>query len=499
MSSETPESNPPPTSSPAPESQAPVKLTAELTPEQAKAEKAPKRPHVVVLGGGMGGLSAVKTLKRADVDVTLVDRHIYSAFQPLLYQVATATLNPGDITYFLRATRAKQKNVRFLAGTVRSIDHEQKLVHLKENVSVEYDYLIIACGVTANFFGVPGAAEHSIPLYKRKQALEIRDLLFAKFEDYVVNGQNRDLRIVMVGGGPTGVEVAGALAEMRNYDMPVTYPMLDRKRIHVTIVEMGDHLLSPFEPKLRDYTKAQLEKRDVDVRLNTAVKEVHENGVTIEKDGEQSFLEAELVVWSSGITVHPTVKDWGVPQGKGGRIVIDEHCRVQGVPDVFAAGDIAANPDSPLPQLGQPAIQEGRHAAYYIKRKVAGKPEPKPFKYFDKGTMATIGRNAAIAQVNHLPSLRGFIAWAMWAAVHVAFLVTNQNRFSTMVNLANKYLFRKNRNAIVGDTPYGYSQQAVIIGSENVVTPVEQAGDRRDDQGKEIPAEYHSPPVPNDD
>ncbi|MFZ1361794.1 MAG: NAD(P)/FAD-dependent oxidoreductase [Candidatus Nanopelagicales bacterium] len=469
------------------------------TPEQTKAKAAPKRPHVVVLGGGMGGLSAVKTLKRADVDVTLIDRHIYSTFQPLLYQVATATLNPGDITYFLRATRAKQKNVRFLAGTVRSIDHNQKLIHLKENVSVEYDYLIIACGVTANFFGVPGAAEYSIPLYKRKQALEIRNQLFAKFEDYVVNGQDRDLRVVMVGGGPTGVEVAGALAEMRNYDMPVTYPMLDTKRIHVTIVEMGDHLLSPFEPKLRDYTLAQLEKRDVDVRLNTAVKEVYENGVTIEKDGKESFLESELVVWSSGITVHPTVKDWGVPQGKGGRIVIDDHCRVPGVPDVFAAGDIATNPDSPLPQLGQPAIQEGRYAAKYIKRKVKGKPEPKPFKYFDKGTMATIGRNAAIAQVNHLPSLRGFIAWAMWAAVHVAFLVTNQNRFSTMVNLSNKYLFRRNRNAIVGDTPYGYSQQAVIIGSENVVTPVDQAGDHRDDDGNEIPAEYHQQQPPNSD
>lgn len=429
---------------------------------------AKRRPHVVIIGGGFGGLSAAKSLKRANVDVTLIDRHIYNTFQPLLYQVATASLNPGDITYFLRAIRSKQKNIRYLAGVVNSMDHKKKQIYLDGNMTVEYDYLIIANGVTANFFGVPGAEEFTIPLYKRSQALQVRDELFARFEDFSVNGQERDLRILMVGGGATGVEIAGALAEMRNLDMPTTYPELDRSKIHVTLVEMGPYLLAPFAEPLRNYTAEQLTKRDVDIRLNTAVKEVRENGVVIEHAGQEQFLEAEVIIWTSGVTVHESVSNWEVPQGKGGRILVDEHVRVQGLDGVYAVGDVSLNPDAPLAQLGQPAIQGGRHAAKMIKSEVSGKKLPKPFKYFDKGTMATIGRHAAIAEVNHLPSLRGFIAWLMWGAVHVAFLVTNQNRFSTMVNLSTKYMFRRSHNAIVGETPYAASQEHKIISGRNL-------------------------------
>lgn len=420
---------------------------------RSATNSARSRPHVVIVGGGFGGLSAVKALKRTNVDITLVDRHIYNTFQPLLYQVATASLSPGDITFFLRATRSKQQNFEFVSGIVESMDHDQKLLKISNGQTLSYDYLIIACGVTANFFGIPGAADFTIPLYKRTQALEVRDELFARFEHFSVYGQDKDLRILMVGGGATGVEISGALAEMRNLDMPITYPELDRKRIHVTLVEMGPQLLAPFDQSLREYTARQLTKRDVDLRLNTAVKEVKETGVVIEHEGKEEFLPAEIVIWTSGVTVHETVGNWNVPQGKGGRILIDEHLRVNGLDGVFAVGDVAINPEMPLPQLGQPAIQGGRHVAKVIKSKVANKKLPKPFKYFDKGTMATIGRHAAIAQVNHLPKLRGFIAWAMWGGVHVAFLVTNQNRFSTMVNLSTKYVFRRSHNAIVGDTP----------------------------------------------
>jgi NADH dehydrogenase len=413
----------------------------------------PNRPHVVVVGGGFGGIAAVRKLKRADVDVTLIDRHNYNTFNPLLYQVATASLNPGDITWFLRAIRAKQSNVRFLKGTVTAMDHEAKTLHLEGGVDVKYDQLIIAVGVTANFFGIPGAAEHSMPLYRRSQALAVRDRMFANLEDAAINGQDRDLRIIVVGGGATGVETAGAFAELRNNDMPTTYPELDIKRIHITLVEMLPHVLGPFHPKLRDYAKKSLEKRDVELRLETAVKEVRPDGVLVESNGEQEFLEAAMVVWASGITAHSTVKEWSVPQGRGGRIETDEHLRVKGMQDVFAIGDVSVSPDEPLPQLAQPAIQGGKHVAKVIMAELRGKTAPSAFKYKDKGTMATIGRNSAIAEIKFLPRLKGFPAWIIWVALHIATLLGNRNRFATLINLTAKYLLGGTHNSIVGETP----------------------------------------------
>lgn len=414
---------------------------------------APKRPHVVIVGGGFGGIAAVRKLKRADVDVTLIDRHNYNTFNPLLYQVATASLNPGDITWFLRAIRAKQGNVRFLKGTVVAMDHEAKTLHLEGGLDVKYDHLVIAVGVTANFFGVPGAEQFSMPLYRRSQALAVRDKMFANLEDAAINGQDRDLRIIVVGGGATGVETAGAFAELRNHDMPTTYPELDTKRVHITLIEMLPHVLGPFHPKLRDYAKKSLVKRNVDLRLETAVKEVREDGVLVEHDGKQEFLPAGIVVWASGITAHDTVKDWSVPQGRGGRIETDEHLRVLGMSDVYAIGDVSVSPEEPLPQLAQPAIQGGKHVAKVIKAQLEGAKLPKKFKYKDKGTMATIGRSSAVAEIKFLPRLKGFPAWIIWVGLHVATLLGNRNRFATMINLTAKYLAGGSHNAIVGETP----------------------------------------------
>ncbi len=411
-----------------------------------------KRPHVVVVGGGFGGIAAVRKLKRADVDITLIDRHTYNTFNPLLYQVATASLNPGDITWFLRAIRAKQSNVRFLKGILKSIDHESRTLHLEGAVDVKFDYLVLACGVTTNFFGIPGAAEYSIPLYQRSQALEVRDAMFANFEDEAINGQDRDFRIIVVGGGATGVETAGAFAEMRNLDMPITYPELDRNRIHITLVEMMPTVLGPFDPKLQRYALKSLLKRDVDLRLDTAVKEVREDGVLVEKDGEQEFLPAGLVVWASGVTTHPTVADWGVPQGRGGRIETDEQRRVKGLDNVFAIGDVSIGPEE-LPQLAQPAIQGGKYVAKVIKADLKGK-SGKPFNYLDKGTMATIGRASAVAEIKFMPKMTGFLAWVIWVALHIVTLLGNRNRFATLINLSAKYLVWGSHNAIVGETPY---------------------------------------------
>ncbi len=412
------------------------------------------RPHVVVVGGGFGGLAVVRKLAKADVDITLIDRHNYNTFQPLLYQVATASLNPGDITWFLRAIRSKQDNVRFLKGTVVDINHEAHSILLDGDITVGFDYLVLANGVTANFFGVPGAEEYSMPLYRRSQALALRDRMFAALEDAAINGQNDNFRLVVVGAGATGVETAGALAEMRNLDMPTTYPELDPTKVHITLVEMGQHVLAPFHPNLREYAKRQLEKRGVDLRLGTVVKEVTPDGVLLEKDGVQEFVNAGIVVWASGITAHEIVSQWDVPQGQGGRIVVNEHQEVVGRDRVFAIGDVSVNPDAALPQLGQPAIQGGHHVAKVIRALVADKPLPKPFRYSDKGTMATIGRASAIAQVKGLPRLKGFTAWVIWVALHVALLLGNRNRFATMTNLTLKYLLWRSHNAIVGETPY---------------------------------------------
>jgi NADH dehydrogenase len=437
--------------------------------------RASYRPHVVVVGGGFGGLALVRKLKHADVDVTLIDRHTYNTFQPLLYQVATASLNPGDITWFLRAIRSKQDNVRFLKGTVVEMDHQEKSVLLDGNITVKYDYLVLANGVTANYFGIPGAEEFAMPLYRRSQALALRDLMFANLEDAAVNGQDRDLRVVVVGGGATGVEMAGALAEMRNLDMPTTYPELDKKRIHISLLEMGEHVLAPFHPKLREYARTELIKRGIDLRLKTAVKEVRRDGVLIENDGNQEFLSAGIVVWASGVAAHGIIKEWGVPQGRGGRIEVDEHQQVRGIADVFAIGDISVNPDSPLPQLGQPAIQGGKHVAKVIMARVSDGKMPKPFKYFDKGTMATIGRASAIAEVRGLPRLKGFPAWFIWVTVHVALLLGNRNRFATMTNLTLKYLLWRSHNAIVGETPYVIAHEPKILFGANVEPPAKKA------------------------
>lgn len=412
---------------------------------------ASKRPHVVVVGGGFGGVAAVRKLKHADVDVTLIDRHTYNTFQPLLYQVATASLNPGDITWFLRAIRAKQDNVRFVKGTVLTMDHVHKTLGLESGLTVSYDHLIIAAGVTTNFFGVPGAEEFSMPLYKRSQALAVRDRMFAALENAAINRIDEDLRIVVVGGGATGVETAGAFAELRNNDMPTTYPELDPKRVHITLIEMGPFVLAPFHPNLRDYARKALEKRGVDLRLDTTVKEVRADGVIIAKGEQEEFLQAGIVVWASGVTAHATIKDWNIPQGRGGRVMVDEHWKVDGLDDVYAIGDIAITPQA-LPQLAQPAIQGGKHVAKLIARAQKGK-STKNFKYTDKGTMATIGRASAIAQIKGLPRLRGFPAWVIWVFLHVATLLGNRNRFATMINLSAKYLTKGSHNAIVGETP----------------------------------------------
>jgi NADH dehydrogenase len=420
---------------------------------QAPVSSARRRPHVVVLGGGFGGLAAVKELANCDVDITLVDRHTYNSFQPLLYQVATAGLNPGDVTFFLRATRMAQKNVCFRQAEVAGVDPAAQLISFTGGDQLHYDYLIIATGATTNYFGTKGAEENSLAIYTRTQALRLRDKIFTNLEHAAAAHTERDLAIVVVGAGPTGVEMSGALAELRNDAMATVYPELDPRRTHIVLVEMSDKVLGPFAPSLREFAARALRERGVELRLNTSVAEVRADGVVL---GGGEFLKAGVVVWATGVTVPAVVKNWGLPQGRGGRITVHKDLRVTGFRNVFAVGDIALLPD-PLPQLAQPAIQGGHHAGKQVAALVTGRPTH-PFHYRDKGTMATVGRRAAIAEIQLLKGrsirLTGTFAWFTWLFVHILMLLGNRNRLATFVNLGAKYFAPSRRtNPIVGDVP----------------------------------------------
>ncbi|MGO1562186.1 NADH dehydrogenase [Actinomycetales bacterium JB111] len=414
------------------------------------------REHVVIVGGGFAGLSAARALKDAEVDVTLIDKNLYNTFQPLLYQVATATLNPGDISYFLRSARAKQKNLRVVRGEVTGVDAEGHRIELADGRRMRYHRLVLAVGVTANFFGTPGAEEHAFPLYTRSQAIKLRDTLFGRLETAAQSSSTGDVRVVVIGAGPTGVETAGALAEQRDKDFPVIYPDIDRSRMHVTLVDMAPNVLMPFSEGSRDYTASALRERGVDLRLGLGVKEVGPDSVTLE-DGTE--LPSMITVWAAGVTSYRRVGTWGIPQGRGGRIETDEYLRVKGVEDIFAVGDASVGDDA-LPQLAQPALQGGKYVGKLIaaesRAKHAHQPLPahEPFAYNDKGILATIGRNSAVAEVEGIPNLTGFPAMAIWTGVHLVTLLSNRNRLASMVNLGSRYLtWRGGHNVIVGDTP----------------------------------------------
>jgi len=412
-----------------------------------------RRPHVVIVGGGFAGLATIRALRKADVDITLVDRHTYNAFQPLLYQVATAGLNPGDVTFFLRAARISQRNVSFRQGEMIGIDDEGQKIIFRDGGEMPYDFLVIGTGATTNYFGTKGAEENSLAIYTRAQALTLRDRIFTRLEHYAASAAGDDLSMVVVGAGPTGVEMAGALAELRNDAMASIYPELDPRRTHIVLVEMTQKVLAPFDVKLQEFAARALRERGVELKLGYSVAEVRPDGVLF---GNGEFLKAGVVVWATGIAVPKAVADWDLPQGRGGRITVDSELRVIGKKNIFAAGDIAVTPD-PLPQLAQPALQGGKHIGKAIAASIIGRPV-QPFVYHDKGTMATVGRRAAVADIalvrGKTLKLTGTLAWLVWMFVHIVMLLGNRNRLATFVNLFTKYLAPSRRtNPIVGDVP----------------------------------------------
>ncbi|MGO9560757.1 MAG: NAD(P)/FAD-dependent oxidoreductase [Acidimicrobiales bacterium] len=415
--------------------------------------------RVVIVGAGFAGLAACDVLARQGetqaLDITVVDRHTYNTFQPLLYQVATAGLNPGDIAYPVRSYLRKHPNVTFRQGTVHDVDFESRQVLFdSEEPPLTYDYLVIATGATTNFFGVPGAAEHSLAIYTMEDAVSFRDRVSAALEHAATFGApHGELTMMLVGGGPTGVEMAGTLAELRNVELGTTYRGIDPSQARIVLVERLDRLLGGFDERLATYALHALESRHVEVRLGTAVREVFADHVELES-GE--VINCGIVVWSAGVRAGDFADRLKASQTKGGRIAVGPHLRLAEHPEVFVIGDVAgvasdAAGDALFPQLAQPAIQEGRHAAAQILNVEQGRPT-EAFSYKDKGIMATIGRRAAVTELPNGLKLRGTLAWLAWLGLHIVFLLGFRNRFAVLLNWAWRYVWwRRGTRVIAGN------------------------------------------------
>ena len=387
--------------------------------------------RVVVVGGGMAGLEAARKLVRSGAAVTLVDAHNYTTFPPMLFYVAAAFLSPEDVVRPVRALLPKGSSIDFKVGTVATIDQSARHVALDDGRALPYDYLVLAPGVVPAFGSVAGAAAHAIPLKSATDAARLRNALIRVFESAAAHPTSADVAatsVVIIGGGPTGVEVAGYLTDfLFRYSFPHDYPEVPRERMRVTLIEAGNRLLPDLHPTLSRYALKRLRRHGVDIRLETKVVAVDSAGVTLEH-GER--LAAATAVWGGGVGVAPWIGQLGLPIERG-RIIVGPDLRVAGHEEIFAIGDAAAirSPGGVVyGQLAQVALQSGRHAARQIRLLMAGRLTT-PFMYHDKGMMAMVGRNAAIIQTGPV-RLTGFLAWVAWGILHLAYLPGVVNRLA---------------------------------------------------------------------
>ncbi|MGE0461727.1 MAG: NAD(P)/FAD-dependent oxidoreductase [Vicinamibacterales bacterium] len=401
----------------------------------------PHVPHIVIIGGGFAGLDASRALAREPVRVTLVDRHNHHVFQPLLYQVATAGLSPGDIASPIRWILRRQKNLRVLLANVERVDPDAKCLHLDGGQTLTYDALIVATGVTHSYFGHDDWPPHAPGLKTLDDALEIRKRVLLAFEraerETDPARQRRLLTFVIVGGGPTGVELAGALAEIARQAIRSEFDNVDPASARILLLEAGPSILTTFPESLRASARRSLSRLGVQVREDTPVTAIDDRGVML--GGER--IEADTVLWAAGVQASPLGRCFGAALDRAGRVVVDADLSVPGYPDVFIAGDLASfthQTGKPLPGVAQAAKQLGRHAARNAVRRLSGEPT-KPFRYIDPGNLATIGRNAAIADFGFL-RLSGYPGWLFWVFLHIFFLIGFRNRASVMLQWAISYV-----------------------------------------------------------
>jgi NADH dehydrogenase len=394
-----------------------------------------KHPHVVIVGAGFGGLGVAEQLVHVPVDVTLIDRHNYHTFQPLLYQVATSLLNAEDVGAPVRSMFRKQENVNFRLGTVAGIDVPARTIRIDDGDKITFDYLVLAGGATVNYFGTPGAAEHALPLYTLTDAVKLRNHVMQRFEAADRNPkmiEDGALTFVIVGAGPTGVETAGALSDLFYNLLPRDYHQLATEKAQVILVEMGHEVLAAFQENLREYARNELEERKVEVRLGEAVAEVGPSSVKL-KSGEE--IKAHAIIWAAGVQASPLAKMLGMPQGRGGRVKLNPDLSVPEHPEIFVVGDMGevSSDGLVLPQLASVAMQSGEHVGRQIARRMVGE-ETQPFKYWDKGFMATIGRGSAVVEFPNNRTLHGPLAYFAWLGVHLALLSGMRNRIETLWN-----------------------------------------------------------------
>ena len=399
-------------------------------------------PRIVIVGAGFGGLSAARALAGSPFEVEVVDRRNHHLFQPLLYQVATAGLEPSDIAYAVRGILSRQPNVSFTAAEVVGADLDAKVLHTASGREIGYDYLVLAAGARTADFGVEGVAEHAFGLKSLTDAVALRQHLLEQFERVAARPslvEEGAVNVVVVGGGPTGVEMAGAVSELYSRVLRRDFPELDLTRAQVDLVEMTDSVLLPFHERLQRHAIEELRGRGVGLHLGTAVARVTPDRVEL-TDG--TVIHAATCVWAAGVAAEPIGEMLGLETGRAGRIVVGEDLSVPGRPEVFVIGDLAAATDrkgDPLPQLAPVAMQAGRFVAEAIGERAADRPAG-TFRYTDKGTMATIGRRAAVAQLPGGIRMRGTLAWIAWLVLHIYFLIGFRNRASVLLNWAWNYL-----------------------------------------------------------
>jgi NADH:ubiquinone reductase (H+-translocating) len=413
-----------------------------------------RRPKVVVVGGGFGGVNVTRKLAKADVDVTVVDRTNHHLFQPLLYQVATGIMPEGLIAPALRGVVRGQANTKVVLGEVRELDLAGRRVSVVAPngapMELPYDILVVAAGATHAYFGHDEWAAYAPGMKTLEDARHLRNHILGAFElaELTTDPAERDknLTFVVVGAGPTGVEVVGQIAELAHRVLPGDYREIDTRTARIVLVEAAPVVLGPFDPKLQRYTQARLERIGVEVRCSTTAIAVDDDGITVrDSDGEER-IPARTKVWAAGVKASPLAgllaRATGAETDPAGRIAVEPDCTLPGHPEVFAIGDMVSL--NGLPGVAQPAMQEGKYVGKVIRARLDGDTNVAPFKYFDKGSMATIGRTHAVAHSGKM-NFTGFPAYVMWAFIHVLYLIGWGNRLGTLYTWARALWFTHNR------------------------------------------------------
>lgn len=432
--------------------------TCGCSPEERAVGEVDARPRVVIIGAGFGGLSAAKGLSKANVRVTLVDRRNHHLFQPLLYQVATAGLSPGQIASPIRTILRKQKNAEVLLGEVTGVDAKRKRMLLAEH-EINYDYLILATGARHSYFGNDAWEQFAPGLKSLEDATELRKRILLAFEraelEEDFDARRRLLTFVVIGAGPTGVEMAGSIAELAHRALASDFRAIDPQAARILLVEAGPRALSTFPEKLSAYTSKQLKKLGVEVMTDTRVTGIDERGVTLQNSkGAATPLPSACVIWAAGVAASPVAKWLGVEGDRAGRVRVAPDLTVPGHPEIFVLGDCAlaiGKDGKPAPGLAPVAKQQGEYVGRLLTalRRNPAAPRP-PFRYKDFGALATVGRKVAIADFGRI-RLTGFIGWLTWCLAHIYFLIGFRNRFSVALDWAWSYLtFERGARLITG-------------------------------------------------